>query len=87
MIAPQCAFIALDHEFSAGDPLKHIGNKSEPIHIEKNCWIAFRATILSGVTVGEGSIVAAGAVVTKDVPPFSVVGGVPAKVIKQRNEK
>ena len=47
-------------------------------------WIAHGATILSGVTVGDGAIVAAGAVVVKDVPPYTIVGGVPAKLIKWR---
>lgn len=55
----------------------------EPIVIEKNVWIGANATVLSGVTVGEGSVVAAGAVVTRDVPPYTLVGGVPARVIKK----
>ena len=54
-----------------------------PIVIEDRVWIASKATILKGVTIGEGSTVAAGAVVTKDVPPRTVVAGVPAKVIKR----
>lgn len=49
---------------------------------EEDVWIGSRVTILSGVIVGRGATVAAGAVVVKDVPPYSVVGGVPAKVIK-----
>jgi acetyltransferase-like isoleucine patch superfamily enzyme len=53
--------------------------------IEDFVWISCRAIILPGVTVGEGAVVAAGAVVTKDVEPFSIVGGVPAKVIGVRN--
>jgi maltose O-acetyltransferase len=55
---------------------------SAPITIENGAWIGAGAIILKGVTVGERSIVAAGAVVTKDVPPFTVVGGNPARVIK-----
>lgn len=51
--------------------------------IEDDVWIATKATILKGVKVGEGAVVAAGAVVTKDVPPYTVVAGVPAKVIKK----
>ena len=58
-------------------------HKTAPIRICDHVWIGQRATILKGVTIGEGSIVAAGAVVTKDVPPHSIVAGVPAKVIKE----
>lgn len=56
-------------------PICHIGN---------DVWIGTRAIIMDGVNIGDGAIVAAGAVVTKDVPPFAVVGGIPAKVIKYR---
>ena len=54
------------------------------ITVEDDVWIGYGATILSGVTIGQGAIVAAGAVVTKDVPPYAIVGGVPAKVMKWR---
>ncbi|SDN93088.1 sugar O-acetyltransferase [Bacillus sp. OK048] len=53
-----------------------------PIVIGKNVWIGANATVLPGVTIGNGSIIAAGAVVTKDVPANVIVGGVPAKIIK-----
>ncbi|MFI4893809.1 MAG: acyltransferase [Phycisphaerales bacterium JB058] len=53
--------------------------------IEDNCWIGANAVIVNGVTVGHDAVVAAGAVVTKDVPPFAVVAGVPAKVIRMRD--
>ena len=52
--------------------------------IGDGCWIGSRAMIMQGVTLGEGAVVATGAVVTKDVPPYAIVGGVPAKVIKYR---
>lgn len=58
-------------------------NCSAPIVISDNVWIGQRATILKGVTIGAGAVVAAGAVVTKSVPPFSLVGGVPARVIRE----
>ncbi|WP_373032907.1 CatB-related O-acetyltransferase [Sulfurovum sp.] len=57
------------------------------IHIDDEVWIGFGATILSGVTVGKGAVISAGSVVTKDVPPYSIVGGVPAKIIKYRFEQ
>ena len=53
-----------------------------PVRIGDKVWVGANATILPGVTIGDGAIVAAGAVVTKDVAPRTVVGGVPAKVIK-----
>lgn len=56
---------------------------ASPIVIKKNVWVCSSATICGGVTVGENSIIAAGAVVTKDVPPNTIVGGVPAKVIRE----
>lgn len=58
-----------------------------PITIGSSAWIAARAIVMQGVTVGEGAVVAAGAVVTKDVEPWTVVGGNPAKVIKKRELK
>lgn len=54
------------------------------IIVEDDVWIGYRSTILSGVTLGKGCVVAAGAVVTNDVPPYAIVGGVPAKIIKYR---
>ena len=57
-----------------------------PVVIEKNAWLATGCTILEGVHVGEGAVVACGAVVVKDVDPYTVVGGIPAKQISNRNE-
>lgn len=56
----------------------------QKVVIEDDVWIGTRAIILPGVTIGTGAIIAAGAVVTKDAPPYTIVGGVPAKVIKHR---
>lgn len=54
------------------------------IVIEDDVWIGFRSTILSGVHIGQGAVIAAGSVVTRDVPPYTIVGGTPARVIKKR---
>ena len=74
----------MNHEFAQVPPFQHIGSGEDEIVIGDYTWIGYGAKILAGVTVGEGSIVAAGAVVTKDVEPYTVVGGVPAKLIKNR---
>jgi acetyltransferase-like isoleucine patch superfamily enzyme len=58
----------------------------DAVIIENRVWVCFRSTILPGVRLGEGCVVASGAVVTKNVPPFSVVAGVPAKVVGSRNK-
>ena len=59
---------------------------TKPIVISNNVWISFNVTILKGVTIGEGAIIAADTVVTKDVPPFVIVAGNPAKIVKYINE-
>lgn len=64
------------------DPMFPVNYK--PIVIGNYAWIGMRATILGGVTIGEGAVVMAGAMVTHDAPPYAIVGGVPARVIKQR---
>lgn len=67
------------------EPSRKRENSYSPINIGKNVWIGSNATVLPGVTVGDWVVIAAGAVVTKDVPAYAVVGGVPAKVIKTVN--
>lgn len=70
----------------------HVGREvktswDKPVVIEDGCWIGANVTILKGVTIGRGSVVAAGAVVTRSCPPYSIIGGVPAKLIKIRFSK
>ncbi|SEH41945.1 DapH/DapD/GlmU-related protein [Selenomonas sp. KH1T6] len=79
LIGHHVVLATLNHELEAD---KRQDLLPAPIHIGAKAWIGASATILAGVTIGEGAVVAAGAVVTKDVPAYTVVGGVPAKVIK-----
>ncbi len=58
------------------------GTTRQGIRIGKNCWIGAKVTILDGVSIGDHCVIAAGAVVTKNIPPHSVIGGVPARIIK-----
>ncbi len=67
-------------------PTKRAVVSKGPVVIEDNVWIGDKATILPGVTIGKGAVVAANAVVTKNIPEYSVVGGNPAKIIKQNRE-
>lgn len=80
LIGHQVVLATLNHDL---DPEKRGSMYPAPIRIGKNVWIGAHATVLPGVTVGDHAVIAAGAVVTKDVPPYSVVAGVPAKVIKK----
>lgn len=75
---------ALNHNFEDSDKrIDEQGVSTAPVIIEDDIWIGANAVILPGVTIGNHSVVAAGAVVTKNVPPHSLVAGVPAKIIKQ----
>ncbi len=79
LIGPQVKLVTENHPL---DPESRRGMLAKPILIQKNAWIGAGATILPGVTIGENAVVAAGAVVSRDVAPNTVVGGVPAKVLK-----
>ena len=79
-ISPEVMLITSSHRMD--DP--EFGVEDRPIVIEDYAWIGSRATVLPGVTIGRGAVVAAGAVVAKDVPPYAVAGGVPARVIGER---
>lgn len=70
----------LEHDPQSSD----YAAKGGSVLIEDRAWISCRVVILPGVTIGEGAVVAAGAVVTRDVPPYAIVGGVPARIIGQR---
>lgn len=76
-------FATLNH---AKDPAKRGDMVAAPIKVGRNVWIGAHATVLPGVIIGDGAIVAAGAVVSKDVAPCTIVGGVPARVLKRIDE-
>lgn len=80
LIGHQVVFATLNHML---DPADRASMTASPITIGKNVWIGSHATVLAGVKVGDNSVVAAGAVVTKSVPPNVVVAGVPAKIVRE----
>ena len=80
LIGPQTIIATLNHD---PNPEKRGGMIPKPVKIGDKVWLGARVTICPGVTIGEGAIVGAGAVVTKNVPPRTVVAGVPAKIIKE----
>lgn len=87
---PGLTIITGDHHYIAGKYLDSltdfdkIPENDQDVIIEEDVWCGANVTILKGVTIGRSSIIAAGSVVTKDIPPYSIAGGVPAKVIKQK---
>jgi acetyltransferase-like isoleucine patch superfamily enzyme len=86
MFGPNVSIISENHNFDKIDmPISKQGVTRKGVIIEDGVWLGTRAIILDGVTIGANSIVAAGSVVSKDVLPFSIVGGVPAKLLKMRN--
>ncbi len=85
LIGPNVVLRSSDHSFvSLSEKISEQGMEDGYIIVKDNVWIGSNCVILKNITIGEGSIVAAGAVVTKDIEPYSLVGGVPAKIIKKR---
>ncbi|UEJ82400.1 sugar O-acetyltransferase [Brachybacterium halotolerans subsp. kimchii] len=80
LIGHNVVIATLNHDL---DPSRRATTIPRPVVVGESAWIGANATLLPGVTIGKGAVVAAGAVVTKDVPPRTVVGGVPARVIRE----
>ncbi|MBV5329482.1 MAG: hypothetical protein JZU65_17965 [Chlorobium sp.] len=84
-IATGSVIVPANHNFTRRDiPFKLQGSTGHGIVLEDDIWVGANVTILDGCRIGKGAIIGAGAVVTKDVAPFSIVGGVPAQFIKER---
>jgi acetyltransferase-like isoleucine patch superfamily enzyme len=80
-IGPEATLLTLGH-----DPQSpHFADKGGDIVVGDRAWIAYRAIILPGVTIGEGAVIGAGSVVTKDVEPYTIVAGNPAEIVKKRS--
>lgn len=93
MLGPGVTMISGDHRIDIpGKYMTEIGEADKlpendlPIVLKGDNWIGANVTILKGVTIGDGAVIAAGAVVTQDIPPYAIAGGVPAKVLKYRFE-
>lgn len=83
----ECMMITQNHDYDDGNAIPYGDNYHlKTINIGDNVWLGNRVTLIGNLIIGEGAIVAAGAVVVKDIPPLAIVGGNPAKVIKFRNE-
>ena len=81
MVAPGCRIATINHDMNNRHTIYTYGK----VTIKKNAWLGMNVTVCPGVTIGKYAVVAAGAVVTKDVPDYAVVGGVPAKVIRMQD--
>lgn len=87
IFGPNVSIFSENHVFENPElPVSVQGETRKGVTVEDGVWVGTRATILDGVTVGRNSIIAAGSIVTRDVPPYSIVGGIPAKVIKYRKQ-
>ena len=81
-IGPKCVLACAGHPINSEQRCTEPLTQSKPIHIGNNVWLGASVTVIGGVTIGDGSVIAAGAVVTKDIPASVVAGGVPCKVIR-----
>lgn len=88
LLATQCVIISANHNFSNADiPICEQGESRKKIIIEDDCWLGAGVKVLAGVKIGKGSVIGAGAVVTKDIPPYSICIGVPARLIQTRRNE
>ena len=84
LIAPFCYLVDANHSIRRNSLIREQEMSAAPITIEDDVWMGTGAVILKGITVGQGAVISAGAIVAEDVPPYAIVGGNPAKVIDER---
>ncbi len=85
IIGPRNIIVDLDHRFqNLALPINQQGMVGKEINIEEDVWIASQCVIIKGVTIGKGSVIGAGSIVNKNIPPYSIAAGVPARVVKKR---
>ncbi len=84
LIAPFVYIVDSNHSIARGELINRQPNQTAPIRVGNGVWIASNVTILKGVTIGDGAVIAANSVVNKDIPPFEIWGGSPAKKISER---
>lgn len=88
LMGPRVSLLGENHNFEdLSRPIRDQGVRREGIVVGDDCWLGAGSVVLDGTTIGAGSVVAAGAVVSRDVPPGSVVGGVPARLIRERGRR
>jgi acetyltransferase-like isoleucine patch superfamily enzyme len=87
LLAPGCFVTDHNHGIAAGSPIWRQPCLHEPVRIGAGAWLGARVVVLPGVTIGDGAVVAAGAVVTRDVAPNAIVGGVPARLLRMRSDE
>lgn len=85
-IGPKTIIWGRDHGMARGRPMRSQPHEDRPIRIGNDVWIGAGVIILKGVTIGDGAVIGAGSIVTKDIPPYSVAIGSPARVVRERTE-
>jgi len=86
LISPNCCIVAGDHSWDQDVPIMHQPSKEQRIVIQEDCWIGANCVVIGGVTLARGSVIGAGAVVTKDTEPYSINVGVPARKVGDRRQ-